>query len=94
MAVSAHIDTVFAAGTKIEVRREGTKLLGPGISDNAAITISTPSPKTLLNARRLNGALFIISSKCSDIATTNNPVNAAEAPPNMTNKSIPNLFVT
>jgi acetylornithine deacetylase/succinyl-diaminopimelate desuccinylase-like protein len=36
VAVSAHIDTVFAAGTKIEVRREGTKLLGPGISDNAA----------------------------------------------------------
>ncbi|HSE47704.1 MAG TPA: M20/M25/M40 family metallo-hydrolase [Terriglobales bacterium] len=36
LAVSAHIDTVFAAGTKLEVRREGTKLYGPGISDNAA----------------------------------------------------------
>ena len=36
LAVSAHIDTVFAAATKIEVRREGTKLFGPGISDNAA----------------------------------------------------------
>jgi acetylornithine deacetylase/succinyl-diaminopimelate desuccinylase-like protein len=36
LALSAHIDTVFAAGTKIEVRREGTKLYGPGISDNAA----------------------------------------------------------
>src|SRR4051794_25320345 len=36
VAVTAHIDTVFAAGTKIEVRREGTKLFGPGISDNGA----------------------------------------------------------
>jgi acetylornithine deacetylase/succinyl-diaminopimelate desuccinylase-like protein len=36
LGISAHIDTVFAAGTKIDVRREGTRLLGPGISDNAA----------------------------------------------------------
>lgn len=36
LALSAHIDTVFAAGTKLDVRREGTKLYGPGISDNAA----------------------------------------------------------
>jgi acetylornithine deacetylase/succinyl-diaminopimelate desuccinylase-like protein len=36
LAISAHIDTVFAAGTKIDIRREGNKLLGPGISDNGA----------------------------------------------------------
>jgi len=36
VAVTAHIDTVFAAETKLDVRREGTKLYGPGISDNAA----------------------------------------------------------
>jgi len=36
LAMSAHIDTVFAAGTKIDVRREGVKLYGPGISDNGA----------------------------------------------------------
>ncbi len=36
LAISAHIDTVFAAGTKIEIRREGNKLFGPGISDNGA----------------------------------------------------------
>jgi tripeptide aminopeptidase len=36
LALSAHIDTVFAEGTRIEVRREGTRLFGPGISDNAA----------------------------------------------------------
>lgn len=36
LAMTAHIDTVFAAGTNIDVRRDGTKLLGPGISDNGA----------------------------------------------------------
>lgn len=36
LAVTAHIDTVFPAGTPLLVRREGTRLLGPGVSDNAA----------------------------------------------------------
>jgi len=36
LAVTAHIDTVFPAGTPIRVYRDGDRLLGPGISDNAA----------------------------------------------------------
>ena len=36
IALTAHIDTVFPPGTRIEVRSEGEKLLGPGISDNAS----------------------------------------------------------
>ncbi len=36
IALSAHIDTVFPAGTPIEVRRDGGKLYGPGISDNSS----------------------------------------------------------
>lgn len=36
VAVTAHIDTVFPEGTTIKVRREGDRLFGPGISDNAA----------------------------------------------------------
>jgi tripeptide aminopeptidase len=32
----AHLDTVFPAGTDLRVKRDGTRLLGPGISDNAA----------------------------------------------------------
>lgn len=31
----AHLDTVFAAGTTVKVRREGTRLLAPGIGDNS-----------------------------------------------------------
>ncbi len=36
LAVSAHLDTVFPAETKLEIRREHTRLMGPGISDNGA----------------------------------------------------------
>ena len=35
-ALSAHLDTVFPAGTAITVSRDGGKLYGPGISDNAS----------------------------------------------------------
>lgn len=36
LAVTAHMDTVFPAGTALRPRREGTRLYGPGISDNGA----------------------------------------------------------
>jgi tripeptide aminopeptidase len=36
IGLSAHLDTVFPAGTRLESREEGNKLYGPGISDNAA----------------------------------------------------------
>ena len=32
--VAAHLDTVFPAGTDVKVRREGTRMIAPGISDN------------------------------------------------------------
>ncbi len=32
----AHLDTVFPAGTDVAVKRDGSRLVGPGISDNAA----------------------------------------------------------
>jgi len=35
-AVTAHIDTVFSAGTPLNIRREGGRLCGAGISDNGA----------------------------------------------------------
>ena len=34
--VTAHLDTVFPAGTNVRVRREGGRLYAPGISDNGA----------------------------------------------------------
>ncbi|MGV8938550.1 MAG: M20/M25/M40 family metallo-hydrolase [Allorhizobium sp.] len=34
IAVSAHLDTVFPAGTDVTVRREGYRLTAPGVGDN------------------------------------------------------------
>lgn len=34
VVLSAHLDTVFPAGTEVRVRRDGSRLLAPGISDN------------------------------------------------------------
>ena len=36
IALSAHIDTVFPAGTPLNVRQQGPRLYGPGVSDNGA----------------------------------------------------------
>jgi tripeptide aminopeptidase len=36
VGVSAHLDTVFPLGTRLDTREEGNRLHGPGISDNAA----------------------------------------------------------
>jgi acetylornithine deacetylase/succinyl-diaminopimelate desuccinylase-like protein len=34
--LAAHLDTVFAAGTDVRVKRDGSRLTGPGIADNSA----------------------------------------------------------
>jgi acetylornithine deacetylase/succinyl-diaminopimelate desuccinylase-like protein len=34
VAIAAHLDTVFPAGTDVRVRREGTKLFAPGVGDD------------------------------------------------------------
>jgi tripeptide aminopeptidase len=34
LMLTAHLDTVFPAGTDVQVKREGTRLVAPGISDN------------------------------------------------------------
>jgi len=36
VALSAHIDTVFPAGTPLNIRQQGNRLYGPGVSDNGA----------------------------------------------------------
>ena len=34
VVLAAHLDTVFPAGTDVKVRREGTKLMAPGVGDD------------------------------------------------------------
>lgn len=44
--VTAHVDNVFAEGTKLDVQRVDGKIVGPGVGDNAAaiaVTISAVS---------------------------------------------------
>ncbi|MGA7970494.1 MAG: M20/M25/M40 family metallo-hydrolase [Terriglobales bacterium] len=36
ISVSAHIDTVFPATSPLNIRQQGTRLFGPGVSDNGA----------------------------------------------------------
>jgi len=36
VVLSAHLDTVFPAGTEVTVRREKSRMIAPGISDNGA----------------------------------------------------------
>jgi len=36
VSLSAHIDTVFPAGTPLNVRQQSNRLYGPGVSDNGA----------------------------------------------------------
>jgi len=36
VVISAHLDTVFPEGTDVRVRREGIRLLAPGIGDNVS----------------------------------------------------------
>ncbi len=36
ISISAHLDTVFPANTPLNIRQQGRKLSGPGISDNAS----------------------------------------------------------
>ena len=36
VSLSAHLDTVFPAGTPLNIRQQGGRLYGPGVSDNCA----------------------------------------------------------
>jgi tripeptide aminopeptidase len=62
VALTAHMDTVFPAGTPIDVRRERDRLLGPGISDNGSgLTAVLAIAEALQSTRVQNTApiLFI-----------------------------------
>ena len=62
LAISAHIDTVFPAGTALQPRREGSRLYGPGISDNGAglaALLATAGALQELGIRHLSPIVFI-----------------------------------
>ncbi|MGA7895191.1 MAG: M20/M25/M40 family metallo-hydrolase, partial [Candidatus Sulfotelmatobacter sp.] len=57
VALSAHIDTVFPAGTPLNIRQQGSRLYGPGVSDNGAGVTAMLAIAALLRSVRLRHAL-------------------------------------
>lgn len=57
VALSAHLDTVFPAGTPLTIRQQGARLYGPGVSDNGAGVTAMLAIAGLLQAVRIRHAL-------------------------------------
>jgi acetylornithine deacetylase/succinyl-diaminopimelate desuccinylase-like protein len=52
-ALSAHIDTVFPAGTPLNLRQQGNRLYGPGVSDNGAGTAALLAVAAALQSSKI-----------------------------------------
>src|SRR5712675_1950733 len=57
LSLSAHIDTVFPAATPLNIRQQGARLYGPGVSDNGAGVTAMLAIASLLRAVRLRHEL-------------------------------------
>ena len=61
IAVGAHLDTVFPKGTDVRVKRDGSKLLAPGIGDNSVAVAALLAMAEALDAGgvRTAGDLYL-----------------------------------
>jgi len=57
VSLSAHIDTVFPATTPLNIRQQGTRLYGPGVSDNAAGIVAMLAVASVIDSSRIPHAL-------------------------------------
>jgi tripeptide aminopeptidase len=57
VALSGHIDTVFPANTPLNIRQQGSRIYGPGVSDNGAGVTAMLAIASLLRAVRIRHAL-------------------------------------
>jgi len=57
VALSAHIDTVFPAATPLNIRQQGSRLYGPGVSDNGAGIAAMLAVASVLASTRVSHAL-------------------------------------
>ena len=60
VGVSAHLDTVFPLGTRLETHEDGTRLYGAGISDNAAGIVALLAVASALKRAQLRPAANIV----------------------------------
>lgn len=62
ISISAHLDTVFPAGTELNIRQQGPRLYGPGISDNAAGVTAMLAMASVLRGFELEASLVFIGN--------------------------------
>jgi len=60
VGVSAHLDTVFPTGTRLETSEEGNRLRGPGISDNAAGLVAMLAVASAMQRAQLRPAANVV----------------------------------
>jgi tripeptide aminopeptidase len=60
ITLSAHIDTVFPANTPLNIRQQGTRLFGPGVSDNGAGITALLAIAATLRACKVSHSLPIL----------------------------------
>lgn len=68
LVVSAHLDTVFPAETPLAIRREGGRIYGPGIGDNALGVAALFGLVWLLRERNLllPGDVWLVANVCEE----------------------------
>ena len=57
ISLSAHIDTVFPANTPLNIRQQGTRLYGPGVSDNGAGIAAMLAIASVISSCRISHSL-------------------------------------
>jgi len=57
VSLSAHLDTVFPAGIPLNIRQQGSRLYGPGVSDNAAGLAALLATIAVLQSQRIRHVL-------------------------------------
>ena len=60
IALSAHIDTVFPAGTPLNIRQQGSRLYGPGVSDNGAGLTALLAIAAALHSARISNSMPVL----------------------------------
>ena len=60
VTLSAHLDTVFPAGTPLNIRQEGSRLYGPGVSDNGAGVTAMLAIASVLQSAGIRHALPVL----------------------------------
>ena len=64
VALSAHLDTVFPAGTPLNIGQTGKRLYGPGVSDNGAGVTALLAIAAVLREARIfpNGSILFVGN--------------------------------